>query len=266
MPAILFRIGDLTFRLWDLIDILIIAVLIYRSMLLIKGTLAVQMLLGLTVLFGLLKGSEVYELNSLHRLLLQFWQSWVILVVVLFQPEIRRALAQVGQQWALFRKKSFKHDPVIHEIVNAASSLASARIGALIVIERETGLANYREMGMTVDAKVSSELLRTIFYPHSPLHDGAVIIHQKRIASVACFLPLTRNPLLALSLGTRHRAAIGVTEESDAAAIIVSEERGTISLAINGSIEKMNDTEQLKRRLSKLMDIPYFLEHTGETL
>ena len=129
-----------------------------------------------------------------------------------------------------------------------------------MVLERETGLANLREMGMTLDAKISSELLRTIFYPHSPLHDGAVIINKQRIAAAACFLPLTKNPLLARSLGTRHRAAIGVTEEGDAAAIIVSEERGSISIAMDGSLEKMNDADHLKRRLSRILDTVYSSE------
>jgi diadenylate cyclase len=253
MGQYLFSVGDLYIRFWDIIDVLIIALLIYRAVILIKGTLAVQILAGLSILFVILKVSEQYELVTVHRLLTQFWQNWVILTIVLFQPEIRRALAQMGRQWSTLRRRS-KHNPMIEELANAAEAMAKSRIGALIIIEREDGLANIREMGMKLDAEVSSELLRTIFYPHSPLHDGAVVIHDKRIAAAACFLPLTKNPLMARSLGTRHRAAIGITEESDAVAIIVSEERGSISLAINASLTKMQNSEQLKSNLGRLLE------------
>jgi len=256
MATLLINFGDYYIRWWDILDILIVAYLIYRALMLIKGTLAVQILLGLSILFILLKGSEQYELITLHRLLLQFWQNWVLLAIVLFQPEIRRALAQMGRQWSPFKRRRLKKESAIEEICNAAASLAESRIGALIVLERDTGLANLRELGMQLDAQVSSELLRTIFYPHSPLHDGAVIIYNQRIYAAACFLPLTKNPLLARSLGTRHRAAIGVTEDSDALAVVVSEERGIISLAMNGSLEKIIDSDYLKRRLTHLMDIP----------
>ncbi|MBN1354819.1 diadenylate cyclase CdaA [bacterium] len=254
MASFLFNIGDFYIRLWDVLDILIVAYLIYRAFVLIKGTLTVQILLGLSILFLLMKFSQQYELITLHRLLLQFWQNWVLLAIVLFQPEIRRALAHMGSQWPFFKRHRLKKESVVEEICNAAVSLAESRIGALIVLERETGLANIREMGMKLDAQVTSELLRTIFYPHSPLHDGAVIIYNQRINAAACFLPLTKNPLLARSLGTRHRAAIGVTEETDALTVVVSEERGTISLALRGSLEKITDADHLKRRLTHLLD------------
>jgi len=255
MTEFMLNIGNIYIRWWDILDILIVAYLIYRALVLIKGTLTVQILLGLSILFILLKGSEHYELITIHRLLLQFWKNWVLVAIVLFQPEIRNALAQMGRHWPFFSKYRHRKKSVIEEIGNAASSLAASRIGALIVLERDTGLANLREMGMHLDANVSSELLRNIFYPNSPLHDGAVIIHNERIDVAACFLPLTKNPLLARSLGTRHRAAIGLTEETDAVVIVVSEERGIISLAINGSLEKMNDAEHLKRRLAYLLAI-----------
>ncbi len=255
MSAFLFHIGNYYIRWWDVLDILIVTFLIYRAVMLIKGTLAIQILVGLAILFLMLKGSEHYELLTLHRLLQQFWQSWVLLAIVLFQPEIRRVLAKMGHHWSIFRRRTDKLILMIDEIAKAAESMAKSKIGALIVLERNTGLVNFREMGMQVDSRVSSELLRTIFYPHSPLHDGAVIIHNSRIAAASCFLPLTKNPLLAKSLGTRHRAAIGLTEDTDAVVIVISEERGTISLTLNGSLEKMHDAEQLKRRLNKLMDI-----------
>jgi len=262
MTGFLITIGDLYIRWWDILDIIIVAYLIYRALILIKGTLTVQILLGISILFILLKGSEQYELVTIHRTLLQFWENWVLVAIILFQPEIRKALAQMGQHWPFFGRHRHRKKSITEEIGNAAASLAESRIGALIILERNTGLANFREMGMRLDSNVSSELLRTIFNPNSPLHDGAVIIHNERIDSAACFLPLTKNPMLARSLGTRHRAAIGLTEDTDAIAIVVSEERGVISLAKNGSLEKMNDAEQLKRRLIHLLDIKYNISKT----
>jgi len=253
MTGYLFHIGGLYIRVWDIIDILIVAYIIFRALLLMRGTLAFQILLGLSVLFLMFKGAEVYQLVTLHQLLRQFWVSWVILIIVLFQPEVRRVLAQVGRQWSWRSHRSAKSYPVIEAVVNAAETMASQRTGALIVWERKTGLANYREIGIPLDAEVSSELLRSIFNTKSPLHDGAVIISDNRIACAGSFLPLTRNPLLTRSLGTRHRAAIGLTEDADAAVIVVSEERGTISLALDGNLEKISDGKHLKRRLMDLV-------------
>ncbi len=249
----LFDVGSYYIRVWDILDVLIVAYIIYRSLLLMRGTLAFQILLGLSLLFIVFKGAEVYQLATLHQLLRQFWQSWVILIIVLFQPEVRRVLAQFGRQWSWRSGTKTETHPVINAVVNAAETMASQRTGALIVWERKTGLANFKEMGIPLDATVSSDLILSIFQSKSPLHDGAVIISDNRIASAGCFLPLTRNPLLARSMGTRHRAAIGLTEDTDAAVIVVSEERGTISLAIDGNIEKITDAKSLKNRLISLI-------------
>ncbi len=253
MTAYLFHFGSYYIRIWDLIDILIVAYIIYRSLLLMRGTLAFQILLGLSVLFLVFKGAEVYQLATLHQLLQQFWESWVILIIVLFQPEVRRVLAQLGRQWSWRRHQSAETHPALNAVIHATETMASQRTGALIVWERKTGLANFKEMGIPLDAVLSSDLLLSIFNTKSPLHDGAVIISDNRIASAGCFLPLTRNPLLTRSMGTRHRAAIGLTEDADAVVIVVSEERGTISLALDGNIEKISDGKLLKKRLLSLV-------------
>ncbi|MBN1878751.1 diadenylate cyclase CdaA [bacterium] len=253
MTAYLFHFGSYYIRIWDILDVVIVAFIIYRSLLLMRGTLAFQILLGLSVLFLVFKGAEVYQVATLHQLLQQFWESWVILIIVLFQPEVRRVLAQLGRQWSWRSRQSAETHPALNAVIHATETMASQRIGALIVWERKTGLANFREMGIPLDAIPSSDLLLSIFNTKSPLHDGAVIISDNRIASAGCFLPLTRNPLLARSMGTRHRAAIGLTEDADAAVIIVSEERGTISLALDGNIEKISDGKLLKKRLLPLV-------------
>ncbi|MCD4653615.1 diadenylate cyclase CdaA [bacterium] len=253
MTDYLFHVGSYFVRIYDLVDILIVAYVIYRALLLMRGTLAFQILLGVSILFLTFKGAEVYQLATLHQLLRQFWVSWVILIVVLFQPEVRRVLAQIGRHWSWQSHRSSENHPVIIAVIHAVETMASHRTGALIVWERKTGLVNYKEIGITLDAEVSSELLRSIFNTKAPLHDGAVIISDSRIACAGCFLPLTRNPLLTRSLGTRHRAAIGLTEDADAAVIVVSEERGTISLAIDGNLEKISDGKHLKRRLTELV-------------
>lgn len=253
MTDFLFQIGGYYIRIWDLVDIFIVAYIIYRALLLMRGTLSFQILLGLSVLFLMFKGAEVYQLATLHQLLRQFWVSWVILIIVLFQPEVRRVLAQLGRQWSWHTRFNDDSHPTINAVIHAVETMASQRVGALIVWERKTGLANYREIGMHLDAHVSSELLRSIFNTKSPLHDGAVIITENRVSCAGCFLPLTRNPLLARSLGTRHRAAIGLTEDTDAAVIVISEERGTISLALDGNLEKIGNGKQLKRRLIELL-------------
>lgn len=253
MTAYLFHFGSFYIRIWDLIDLLIVAYIIYRFLLLMRGTLAFQILLGLSVLFLVFKGAEVYQLATLHQLLQQFWENWVILIIVLFQSEVRRVLAQLGRQWSWRSRQSAGTHPALNALVTAAETMASQRIGALIVWERKTGLANFKEMGIPLDAAVSSDLLLSIFNTKSPLHDGAVIISENRIASAGCFLPLTRNPLLTRSMGTRHRAAIGLTEDTDAVVIVVSEERGTISLALDGNIEKISDGKVLKQRLLSLI-------------
>ncbi len=256
MTDYLFHFGSYYIRIWDIIDVLIVAYLIYRSLLLMRGTLAFQILLGLSVLFLVFKGAEVYQLATLHHLLRQFWQSWVILLIVLFQPEVRRVLAQVGRQWSWRSLYPVDPYPVIKSVVDAVETMVSQGTGALIVFERKTGLANFKEMGVRLDAAVSSDLLLSIFNTKSPLHDGAVIITGNRLAAAGCFLPLSRNPQLTRSMGTRHRAAIGLTEDTDAVAIVVSEENGVISLAQEGTIKKMRTPASLKEHLIPLVANP----------
>lgn len=234
---------------FTIIDILVVAFIIYQILLLIRGTRAVQMALGLTVVITFFYLSPWRQLTTLSWLLENILPYFVFAIIVIFQSEIRRALAHFGKTPFLSGFSSIRRIDFYEEVVLAATTLASRRTGALIVIEREIGLKNYIESGIALDSLVSYDLLVTIFDPSVPLHDGAVIVQQDRIAAAACFLPLTVNPRLSKELGTRHRAAIGVTEETDALAIVVSEETGIISLAVNGQIQRSLDADGLRARL-----------------
>jgi diadenylate cyclase len=244
----------LNLRWQDIVDILIISYILYRAFILIKGTLAVQMLLGLSILFFALKLSQLFGLQSLYWILQNFWTIWVLVLIVIFQPEIRRALVQISPG-GFFRRKSLAVSETIDEIVEAVDSFVKDRTGALIIFERESGLRTYIEIGVLVDAVVSRDIIRSIFQKGAPLHDGAVIIRKGRIASASCFLPLSKNPYLDMSLGTRHRAGIGITEDTDAAAVIVSEETGAVSFAMNGRITKNLDSNSLKRVLRRVLRV-----------
>lgn len=236
------------------IDIFIVTVLIYQILILIRGTRAVQMALGVGFLVLFFYLTRWMHLETVQWILTNILPYFVFGIIVLFAAEIRRALANIGKN-PLIRK--FSASPLIEtydEIVLAASTLASQRIGGLIVIEREIGLKNYIESGVAIDAALSYDLLVTIFSPGAPLHDGAVIIQKDRITAAACFLPLTVNPRLSKELGTRHRAAIGVTEESDAVVVVISEETGIISIVAGGSIERNLDGESLRRHLGFILE------------
>jgi diadenylate cyclase len=238
----------------SLVDVFIVSVLIYQILLLIRGTRAVQMALGLGFLVVFFYISRWLHLDMVQWILTNILPYFVFGIIVLFAAEIRRALANIGKN-PLIRR--FSQDPLkesYDEIVLAATTLASQRIGGLIVIERDIGLKNYIESGVTVDAALSYDLLVTIFSPGAPLHDGAVIIQKDRITAAACFLPLTVNPRLSKELGTRHRAAIGVTEESDAVVIVISEETGIISVVLAGRIERSLDGESLKKSLASIFE------------
>jgi len=239
-------------RLQDAIDILLIAFVIYRTIDLIRGTRAVQMLIGLAVLFVVFLSSQYFELYTVNWLLDNFLSSILLVIVVIFQDDIRRALTQVGT------RPFFGHEPgiqqeEIEEIVRAAVSLASKRVGALIVFQREVGLNQYVEVGTRLDARVSKELIMSIFLPTSPIHDGALIVHEGRIIAAGCFLPLTTNPHVSKTLGTRHRAAIGLTEETDAIVVVISEEEGAISMVREGRITRDVDAGTLRTTLQKLL-------------
>ncbi len=235
-----------------LLDILILAVVIYQLLRLLRGTRAVQMLVAIGLLILLYKGARWARLEMVEWLLTTLLPYFAIALIVLFQPEIRRALSRFGRRtfWLPF---SAPNPTEMHDdLVLAASHFSQNRIGALVVIERDVGLRTYIESGIPLDATLSYDLLQAIFHPASPLHDGAVIIQGGRVAAAACFLPLSLNPTISTQLGTRHRAAIGVTEESDAVAVLVSEQAGAIALASGGAIELNLTPEQLSERLAAL--------------
>jgi len=238
----------------DILDITVMSIILYRLLLIIKGTKAVQMLLGLGVLLLASLASRYLELFTIDWLVQTFWAQIVLAVIVLFQPEIRKALAHMGE--AQFLSFTTAEELKSHEeIVRAAVSLSNKKIGALIVLERETSLKDFIEAGTPLDAKVSRELLLSIFHPTSPIHDGAVIIKGNRILAAGCFLPITLSSEVSKSFGTRHRAGIGLTEETDAVAIIVSEETGYISLVVNGRIENRLDMGTLRDMLTDIFAI-----------
>ncbi len=236
----------------DIIDILIVAFIIYHILLLIKGTKAVQMLTGLGILLLALLISNWAGLYTIDWIVQTFWAQIVIVIVVLFQPELRRALAHIGEKSFFYSLSPVEESRFMEEIVKASISLANKRIGALLVLERETDLRNFTEMGTELDAKVSREVILSVFHPNSPIHDGAVIIRGNRIIAAGCFLPLSLSSERTRTLGTRHRAALGITEETDAVVIIVSEETGTISLAKGGKIVKDLDILSLREEISKV--------------
>ncbi|MCX8073421.1 MAG: diadenylate cyclase CdaA [Candidatus Binatia bacterium] len=241
-----------TLRIQDAIDILVIAYIIYRIIDLIRGTRAVQMLIGLGVVFLAFLSSQYFELYTLNWILDNFLSSILLVIIVIFQDDIRRALTQVGTR-PFFGTAKWIEREELEEIVRAAVALASKRIGALIVLQREVGLNEYVEVGTRLDARVSKELILSIFLPSSPIHDGAIIIHHGRIIAAGCFLPLTSNPHVSRTLGTRHRAAIGLTEETDAVVVVISEEEGAISLVREGRITRDVDAGTLRTTLQKLL-------------
>ncbi len=239
-------------RVQDAIDILLIAFVIYRIIDLIRGTRAVQMLIGLSVVFLAFVSSQYFQLYTLNWILDNFLSSILLVIVVIFQDDIRRALTQVGSRPFLGRERGIQQEE-LEEIVRAAVSLTSKRIGALMVFQRDVGLNQYVEVGTRLDARVSKELITSIFIPSSPIHDGALIIHEGRIIAAGCFLPLTTNPHVSKTLGTRHRAAIGLTEETDAVVVVISEEEGAISLVREGRITRDVDAGTLRSTLQVLL-------------
>ena len=239
---------------WDVIDILVVSILIYEGLKLIGGTRAAQMALGSAVVLLLFYASQRYPLQTVNWVIRNLFVYVGFAAIVLFQSDIRRALSHLGRApFFRYLAGTKESDETLEEVLTAAGLLAKGRVGALIVLEREIGLRNYVESGIPLDAAVSYDLLTTIFHPGAPMHDGAVIIQENRVAAAACFLPLTVSPTFDRELGTRHRAAIGVTEESDAVAVVVSEERGEVSLAVDGRIERGLTPERLRARLHELV-------------
>lgn len=241
----------LTWR--DFADVVIVAVVIYYLLLLIRGTRAVQVLLGILFLGGVFYLAGIAGLETLQRLLQSFLIVLPFAIIVLFQQEIRRGLANFGRNPLLGFNMHQKTEATIQEVVLAASHLASREIGALIVLQRLEGLREYIENGVQIDAEISYHLLINIFDPHTPLHDGAVIVQGDRVAAAACFLPLTVRNELDHELGTRHRAALTVSEETDALAVVVSEETGVISMAIGGELIRELDAKSLRNHLFQFL-------------
>lgn len=239
-------------RWQDLLDIVLVAIIAYWVLILIKGTKAAKILLGLVLLFLAFLISNYLELYTMDWLIQSFWAQIFLVIVILFQPEIRRALAQMGEARFLPSRASAEELKSLEEIVKASVALSNRKIGGLIVIEREIVLKDFIDLGSQLDARVSHELLLSIFHPTSPIHDGAVVIRGNRIIAAGCFLPLALSTELAKSVGTRHRAGIGLSEETDAVVIIISEETGAISTVINGKIEKNVDMGGLRDSLTDL--------------
>lgn len=234
----------------DLIDIGVMAFVIYRVLLLIKGTRALQMLWGLLLLVPINYLATALALDTISSILDRFAGYFVLAIIILFQDDIRRALARVGNP--LFPDLTKQEETqILEEMQRAVFAMAQEHVGAIIVIEREGNLAEYVDVGTRLDARVSNELLQAIFQTSSPIHDGAVVIQKDRVAAAGCFLPLTTNPEVSKALGTRHRAAIGLTETNDAVAMVVSEEEGRVSLVVGGKIKAMADGNALREELQK---------------
>jgi len=236
----------------NVIDIVLVAIVIYHFLMLVRGTRAAPMLVGVAAVALSFYIARVGRLTTLSWLVSTLVPYVVFALIVVFQSELRHALANLGSRLTLSRAASSESD-AYDDIVLAANLFSQNQTGALIVIEREIGLRTYIESGVPLDARLSYDLLATIFRPSAPLHDGAVIVQKDRIAAAACFLPLSMNPILSTQMGTRHRAGIGITEETDAIAVIVSEESGAISLAVAGNFERDLTVEQLRERLSTLL-------------
>ncbi|MGE5302993.1 MAG: diadenylate cyclase CdaA [Alphaproteobacteria bacterium] len=243
------------FRWQDGVDIGIITFLVYRLLQILRGSRAIQMILGLAVILLAYASSRALGLFTLSWIIDNFLGSIILVIIVIFQSDIRRALTQVGTAplFGASERMMQRREDIIEEVSQAAVNLAAKRVGALIVLEREVGLSEYMEIGTRLDARVSRELMESVFQPHSPIHDGALVIQKRRVSAVRCLLPLSTNPGLRNSWGTRHRAAIGVTEETDAVAIVVSEQEGTASLVVGGSVTENMDGATMRAALRGLI-------------
>ncbi len=242
-------------RWQDLVDILLVCIIVYRVLLLIRGTRAVQMLTGFGIILIFYYLAERLKFHTLHTILVEFFNNLILILIIVFQDEIRKALTQVGRNPFFTTTNTIEEVAIIEDICQAAATLAQQRVGALIVLERETGLKNYIEAGTILDSKVSADLIVSIFHPTSPIHDGAVIIRNSRISSAGCLLPISRDPSINKELGTRHRAALGLTHETDAVVIVVSEERGEISLVHHGTMARDLNVNSLRQQLLELLGL-----------
>jgi len=247
-------LSDLTF--WgyvvNLLDILLVWFLIYKLFNIIRGTKAIQLLKGIFVIVVVRSLASLLGLNTLQWLTEQVMTWGVLAIIIIFQPELRRALEQLGRGKLFTRNNSpedNEQERLVEEIVKASAYMAKRRIGALISIEKETGLGDYIETGIPLEAHISSELLINIFIPNTPLHDGAVILQDNRVEAAACYLPLSESPFISKELGTRHRAAIGISEVTDCITIVISEETGSVSITKSGELYRNLDQETFRKML-----------------
>jgi diadenylate cyclase len=243
---------DWTRWLLAILDVVAVSFIFYRLLLLIQGTRAAQMIVGLVAIVAVSVLANWAQLDTLDALLSNLKTVWIVAFIVLFQPELRRALAQIGQSRLFRRFVRTESFGIVGHIVRASEEMSKRRIGAIVVIERAVGLKNYLETGVALNADVHADLLLSIFNVSSPLHDGAVIVVGHQIAAARCILPLTQTRLRGRALGTRHRAALGLSEESDAVVIAVSEESGRISIASEGTLTRMKDAGELRSYLSEV--------------
>lgn len=246
----LFQIGFLSFRLIDILDIAIVSFIIYQLLALMKGTRAAQMVTGLVLIFLVAFVAFWFQLEGLSWLFTNLATIGFIVLVIVFQPELRSMLAQMGHSRIFQTLTKVEEWKSLGEISQAVNRLSELRYGGLIVIEKSTGLKNYIETGKEINSNLSTEILTTLFTPYTPLHDGAAIIQGEKIAAAACTLPLTQIPRYRRLFGMRHKAAIGITEVSDAIAVAVSEESGQISIAFKGMLEKDIDRNDFRQRLA----------------
>lgn len=253
--------------LGDAVDILLVWYVIYKLIMVIRGTKAVQLLKGIVVIVLVRVASQFLGLSTLQWLVDQAITWGFLAVIIIFQPELRRALEQLGRGRFFSRSgtpEEEQQQKTIDAITKAIKYMAKRRIGALLTIERETGMGDYIETGIPIDAKVSSELLINIFIPNTPLHDGAVIMKNNEVAAAACYLPLSESPFISKELGTRHRAAVGISEVTDSLTIVVSEETGGISVAKNGDLHRDLSEEALQNMLeAEFKKIRGKLPHTA---
>jgi diadenylate cyclase len=248
----MFEILD-QFGFWAGVDILIIAFIIYHILLLIRGTRAAQMLTGILIVIAAFLLSSIVPLTTLNWVMNKFYSSFIIIIIILFQDDIRHVLSRMGKKSFIPGTDNLSSAQILDEITRAAAALAAKRIGALIVLERNILLTRYIEVGTLIDGRVSKELLMAIFHPSSPVHDGAVIVQRGRVSAAGCFLPLTRDENLEPNWGTRHRAAIGISQETDAIVVLVSEEGASISLVVEGKVSRKMDPKDLRKALKDLL-------------
>jgi len=241
------------FSVWAAVDILIIAFITYHILLLIRGTRAAQMLTGILIVIATFLLSSIVPLTTLNWVMNKFYSSFIIIIIILFQDDIRHVLSRMGKKSFIPGSDSLSSSQILDEITRAAAALATKRIGALIVIERNIILSRYVEVGTLLDARVSKELLLSLFHPSSPVHDGAAIVQRGRISAAGCFLPLTRDENLDPNWGTRHRAAIGISQETDALVVLVSEEGASISLVVDGKVSRRMEPKDLRKSLTELL-------------